>query len=283
MGWDDDAFIPFADPEAEAEAGHGDSVAKRGSAAGARPRALATGAGSGDTPSWPARLRALVTGDELDPGRPGLRMLVVVGVVAVLAAVFFWWRARPHEEPLPAPAMSTGTRQASGSPAALGGPPSASPSPTATEVVVDVSGKVRHPGVVKLPAGSRVVDAIRAAGGIKPGTHTGILNLARVVVDGEQILVGVKASATPGPPSGRPPGGVSAGASPAAGTGGPAVSLNSATAQQLEALPGIGPVLAQHIMDYRTQHGGFRSIDELQDVSGIGPKRFADLKPRVTL
>jgi competence protein ComEA len=149
------------------------------------------------------------------------------------------------------------------------------------EIVVDVSGKVRNPGIRRLPAGARVVDALKAAGGVRPGASTEGLNRARFLVDGEQIVVGVPAP----PAAAAPPGpGSAAGPAPAGGpAGGPAapVSLNTATADQLDTLPGVGPVLAQHIIDYRTRHGGFRSVDELRQVNGIGDRRFSDLRPLV--
>jgi len=222
-----------------------------------------------DRPSALTRLRNLVSGDELDPGRPGLRMLLVIGIVAVLVGAWYWWHARPRTAPLPAPTPAAPI-------AARPQPPPGTPmaSPSATAVVVDVAGKVRHPGVVHLPPGSRVVDAIDAAGGTKPGAPTGALNLARVLIDGEQIVVGASTAPAAVPPSGA--------ASPGAPTGS-TVSLNTATEEQLDTLPGVGPVLAKRILDYRTQHGGFRTVDELRDVTGIGPKRFADLKPEVTL
>jgi competence protein ComEA len=118
------------------------------------------------------------------------------------------------------------------------------------------------------PLGSRVGDALRAAGGALPGVDLSSLNLARKLVDGEQVLVGVV-----------PPPGAVAGA-PA---GGGLVNLNSATAEQLESLPGVGPVLAQRIVDWRQTHGGFRSVEQLREVSGIGAAKYADLKSKVTV
>ncbi|CAL9450161.1 hypothetical protein SUDANB2_02411 [Streptomyces sp. enrichment culture] len=158
----------------------------------------------------------------------------------------------------------------------------------AAEIVVDVSGKVRDPGIHRLPAGSRVADALKAAGGVKPGTDTDGLNRARFLVDGEQVIVGgaapfAGAGAAAGAGAGAGSAGSTGSAGGAAGVSGGAmagapVSLNTATLDQLDTLPGVGPVLAQHIVDYRTQHGGFRSVDELREVNGIGDRRFADLR-----
>jgi len=135
---------------------------------------------------------------------------------------------------------------------------------------------VRKPGLVRLPAGARVADAIEAAGGVLPDTDLSFVNLARKVVDGELIVVGV-----------TPPPGVAGPAGGAAGTppGGPAalVNLNTASLAELQTLPGIGAVLAQRILDYRTKHGQFRSVDELRQVEGIGDAKFAQLKDRVTV
>lgn len=147
--------------------------------------------------------------------------------------------------------------------------------PAAPEIVVDVGGKVRQPGIHRLPAGSRVEDALRAAGGVRPGTKTDALNRARFLVDGEHLLVGA-----PAPPGAAPAGG-DPGAAAAAGSPSAPVSLSTATLDQLDGLPGVGPVLAQHIIDYRTRNGGFRSVDELREVNGIGDRRFADLRDRV--
>jgi competence protein ComEA len=139
------------------------------------------------------------------------------------------------------------------------------PSPAGIgEVVVDVDGAVRRPGVVTLPDGSRVVDAIKAAGGQSSRADTGSLNLAQVLMDGEQVIV---------PRRGSPGQAASPGVSVAPGL----VNLNTATATELETLPGIGPVLAAAIVDWRTQNGGFTSVDQLEQVSGIGPATFAEL------
>ncbi|MEU4827394.1 ComEA family DNA-binding protein [Actinomadura sp. NPDC023710] len=207
-----------------------------------------------------ARLRAT-------PDRSHVRMLVLVGVLAALVAVGYLWLARPRPQPA-APAATASLSEPR--PTLSAGPAAAASSP----VVVHVLGKVKHPGVVTLPSGSRVAEAIKAAGGVRSGAKTGTLNLARPLVDGEQIPVGVRAP-SPSPPS---PGG----ATPAApGAPGAPLDLNAATPDQLDDLPGVGPVLAQRIVAYRTQHGGFRSVEQLQDVSGIGAHRFADLKTMV--
>lgn len=128
-----------------------------------------------------------------------------------------------------------------------------------------------------------MTDALRAAGGVRPGTNTEGLNRARFLVDGEQIVVGGAApAAVSGAAGGANSTGIAGSAGSAAGAAPTApVSLNTATADQLNALPGVGPVLAQHIIDYRTQHGGFRSVDELRQVNGIGDRRFADLRDLV--
>ncbi|MFE7772813.1 helix-hairpin-helix domain-containing protein [Streptomyces sp. NPDC057445] len=210
-----------------------------------------------------------------------LAALAVVLLVAVGFAAQHFWAGRP--KPVPAPELVGKDRPTSAAPVD-GGPgaepePSPGPPPTAgpgAPIVVDVSGKVRRPGVLRLPAGSRVADALSAAGGVKAGTDLTGLNRARVLMDGEQVVVG---AALPGSPAGGPVGGAAAGqaAGPAAGP----TSLNSATVEQLDDLPGVGPVLARHIVDYRTEHGGFRSVDELHEVKGIGDRRFEDLRPLV--
>ncbi|MEJ7706228.1 MAG: ComEA family DNA-binding protein [Nocardioidaceae bacterium] len=140
-------------------------------------------------------------------------------------------------------------------------------------VIVDVAGKVRRPGIVELPPGSRIVDALDSAGGVRPGVDTSALNLARVLVDGEQIVVGLEVPVMPPPPSG-------AVASSTAGT--PIlIDLNTATQEQLETLPGIGPVTAVAILTWRSENGAFTSVDELLEISGIGDATLADVETYV--
>ncbi|MEU6528147.1 ComEA family DNA-binding protein [Streptomyces sp. NPDC046928] len=209
--------------------------------------------------------------------RSVIALVALLALAAALAVQHFWsGRVQPVRAPEVVRAAASHADETRGGAAESGAMTSAGPgaagSPGA-EIVVDVGGKVRDPGVHRLPAGSRVADALRAAGGVRPGTDTDGLNQARFLVDGEQVIVGA------------PPG--AAGPAPAVGTGGAAgpggaptapVSLNTATLEQLDTLPGVGPVLAQHIIDHRTRHGGFRSVDELRDVNGIGDRRFADLR-----
>lgn len=218
------------------------------------------------------------------------KALAALAVVLVAAAVFaatHFWSARPDsvrapervDEAVHVPVAETGEGAHTGGGAATpepspGTPPTAGPG---GQVVVDVSGKVRRPGIHRLPSGARVADALRVAGGARPGVDLDNLNRARVLMDGEQIIVG--APPGPAPAGGTGGGGTGGGAGPTAPAG--PVSLNTATVDQLDTLPGVGPVLAQHIVDYRTQHGGFRSVDELREVNGIGDRRFADLRALV--
>jgi competence protein ComEA len=217
----------------------------------------------------PETLRGRVA---LDPGP----VLLVVALVALAVTATAWvvLRMGGDVEAIPRrPELST----TSGSAVPLVSPPSAAASAAGAgpgSVTVDVAGKVRRPGVTTLPAGSRVVDALRKAGGARGRVDLSGLNLARVLVDGEQILVGRAVA----------PGGLAASASTAAPDAtGALVNLNTATAEQLDTLPGVGPVTAQKILDWRGTHGAFSSVDELLEVDGIGEKTLADLAPHVTL
>jgi competence protein ComEA len=170
-----------------------------------------------------------------------------------------------------------------GSPATGGDAPGRSADGGAAGIYVHVAGAVRRPGLVRLPAGSRVAVALERAGGPRRRADLSGVNLAAQLEDGQQVLVPVRgaASATGAPaagpagPPGTPPG------APPGSAGTPKLSLAAATLDQLDQLDGIGPTLAQRIIEYRTEHGGFRSVGELREVEGIGEKRFATLQEAV--
>lgn len=248
------------------------------------PRAARLGAGVADRVPVPVRAA-------WSTRVSGTHLAVVALVVATALCVAAWWAlsARPQVQAMPtmttpAPVEPPATEQAasasttapaaapSAGPAAT--PPAASATAAAGEVVVvDVAGKVRRPGIVTLALGSRVADALAAAGGPRGDADLTSLNLARLLVDGEQLLVGVEAAV---PPVVTP--GVTAGPSPTV-----LVDLNTATEVELDTLPGVGPVTAQAILDWRTEHGGFTSVDELLEVSGIGEVTLEELRPLVTV
>jgi competence protein ComEA len=206
------------------------------------------------------RLRALLAG----AGRQRTA-IAVLALAAVLAAGVVWARAAPRpgapaDAPGAAAAAQTLPRAVQGE-AAVG------------RVAVHVAGRVRRPGLVRLAAGSRVLDAVRAAGGTTPGADLDAVNLARKLVDGEQVRIPARGQAAPAaaPPAGGPAG-------QAAGP----LDLNTATAEQLDTLPGVGEVTAGRIVAYRTAHP-FTSVDELLEVPGIGQRRFEQLKDLVTV
>lgn len=169
------------------------------------------------------------------------------------------------------------TMQATSTPVAVAVPTVvATPTPTPTPVRlvrIHVIGAVVTPGVVGVPEGSRVGDAIEAAGGMSAAADPGELNLAAVLADGSQVVIGTKRK-----PQGEVRSGQSGGG---AGTVEATINLNTATVEQLDTLPGVGPVTAQKILQWRTDHGRFSSVNELQEVDGIGPKSYADIAPRV--
>ncbi|MDT5106151.1 MAG: competence protein ComEA [Mycobacterium sp.] len=222
-------------------------------------------------PSWVAAIRA-------DPGRTGVIALIVVGAIAVLVTVFTLVRDDPPpvvSAKLPPVQMVSSTSPTTGSPAAEPGGP----------VVVSVVGLVHRPGLVTLDSGARIADALTAVGGTLDGADLLGLNMARRLSDGEQFVVGM--TSAPGAPSAMgssitaPPGQA---AGPAAQDGpeppGP-VNLNTATPEELDALPGVGPVTAAAIVGWRDANGRFTSVEQLGEVDGIGPARLEKLRDLV--
>lgn len=240
------------------------------------------------------------------------RLLIGVGLALAVMVTVGWWLGRPSsagpiDGAIPfasAPASGAGSPTGGigpggpgsgvSAPGATGaGPPTPVPggsgaasdttAPPAPELVVHVAGAVARPGIVQLPAGARVVDAIAAAGGAADDADVDQLNLAAPLADGVQVRVPhhgetVAAPVTPAPPGGG--GGGAAGGVPAAPV---VVDLNRASAAELEQLPGIGPSLAAAIVTWRTDHGPFERVDDLLDVPGIGPAKLATLADHVTV
>jgi competence protein ComEA len=280
----DDAAGTDIDTEADT-----DTAADRGDDARALlPRWLPEAAASSDgaVRGWLAAARA-------DPGRAGAIGLAAVAAFAVLVTVFTLIREKPApvvSAKLPPVEMaSTATN------VAKPGEPSGSPTPgPETPVVVSVVGLVKTPGLVTLPPGARIADALSAAGGALGGADTIGLNMARHLTDGEQVVVGL--APVPGQPAAlgssvstataaaqnpaskqvQKSGGTSASETPS----GP-LNLNTATVDQLDELPGIGPVMAEAIVSWRTEHGSFADVDQLGDVDGIGPARLDKLRDLV--
>ncbi len=229
---------------------------------------------------WVARVRA-------DPGRAGAIALAVVAALAVLITVFTLMRDRP------APVMSARlppVEKASANPRSSASPGAGQPAAPDRPLVVSVVGLVHTPGLVTLAPGARIADALQAAGGPVNGADTVGLNMARPVADGEQIVVGLA------PVAGQPTAlgsSVASGSAPVSGAPGPrpsgtakpkaggALDLNTATVEQLDALPGVGPVTAAAIVAWRQANGKFTSVDQLADVDGIGPARLDKLRPLV--
>ncbi|MGI8651582.1 MAG: helix-hairpin-helix domain-containing protein [Geodermatophilaceae bacterium] len=217
-----------------------------------------------------------------DPGRPAALALCLVAVLAgLLTAGIMWWsRPQPSSadqtglEP-----MAAGTARVADGPAPPGAPagqsdsadsdPALTTGSTQDQLVVSVIGQVHRPGLVTVAGGARVADAITAAGGALPEADLSTVNLARLVVDGEQIAVGIPGSSLPGDADPTASGGL--------------VDLNTATLAELETLPGIGPVLAQRIIDFREDNGGFTAVEQLREVSGIGPTVYEDIVDLVTV
>jgi competence protein ComEA len=197
--------------------------------------------------------------DRLDTlSRAELAGLIVV-LVAMLGGAGLWY-VRSLPKPVTIAAATAGAPQAR-----------ATPSPSAPPLIVDVAGAVHQPGVYEFAAGERVIDAIDRAGGALPKADLSLLNLAAPLADGTQILVPKTGPAVTG-------GGTGVGGS----TSG-LININSATETELEALSGIGEVLAATIVQYRTENGPFATVDDLLDVSGIGPSTLEEIRDQVTV
>lgn len=216
-----------------------------------------------------------------------LSLLALVVAVACAFALRVLWADRSAGtvlEPAPRVSATVSVQRAAagaGSTTSPGATDVAQTGAAAPQVVVHVVGQVKRPGLVRLKPGARVADAIAAAGGAGPRADLSLLNLARLVVDGEQVHVPKPGEAVPSA-GGAASGGDSVGS---AGTGGGRglVNLNTADLAALDTLPGVGPVLAQRILDWRAEHGRFSSIEELGEVSGIGEKLYAQIRPKVTV
>ncbi|PKW14889.1 competence protein ComEA [Saccharopolyspora spinosa] len=186
-----------------------------------------------------------------DPGRIGVLALALVALVVLVGVVVGAWANQPAAEPVPLPVSP---------------PPPPVTTAAPPELVVSVVGRVTRPGLVTVSPGARVADALASAGGPLPDTDLTGLNLARRLVDGEQLYVAV-----PPPPQ----------ASSAQPGGDGKVNLNTATEDQLDELPGIGEVTAKRIVQWRAEHGRFDSVEQLREVGGIGESRFARLREAV--
>ena len=218
------------------------------------------------------------------PSRPRPTVSRGAAVVGILIAAFALVVAAPRVlsgdssplplPPRPQPSVLMSTAAGTADALSVSMPPTSSPS--GAPVFVHVAGQVRHPGLVRLASGARVADALRKAGGTTRRADVSAVNLARVVVDGEQVFVPAPGQSPPLP--------VSRGSTvaPSAGQGSP-IDLNTATEAELDALPGVGPVIAGRIVAWRQEHGRFASVEELTEVSGIGDATLERLRPLVRI
>ena len=215
--------------------------------------------------------------------RAQIATYAVLALVVVVLGVRFMQRQQPSSA-VPGGAGAAASSASSGASGSTATAVRVSRAP-AQASVVHVAGAVRRPGVYRLPAGARVQEAVRRAGGARQGANVNGINLAAKVVDGQQVVVPSRTpSGSDGPAAaaGAPAeGSLPAGAAAAGVAPGPPISLNNATAEQLDTLDGVGHATAQKIIAWRTQHGGFRSVADLGQVPGIGPKKLAALRDRV--
>ncbi|MEU1983957.1 ComEA family DNA-binding protein [Nocardia sp. NPDC019395] len=229
-------------------------------------------------------------GARVDPGRRGMATMAGIGLLACLVTlvVIFW--ERPVEQPVPPlpaahPAALPAAAPESGVPIAAPEPGPAQQPPA--ELVVSVVGLVHRSGLVRLPPGARVADALAAAGGAQSGADLAGLNLAQRLADGDQVRVGATDPAVPPAGSTTVSGGRASADTPEADDTAPAaetpVNLNTATEADLDALPGVGPVTAKSIIAWRETNGRFTAVEQLAEVDGIGPARLARLRELVTV
>ncbi len=246
-----------------------------------------------------------LTDARVDPGRRGAVVLLIIATLAAIVTAVGVWRDRPQARPVESVSVaaagaasdgSTATSSARAEESGSSSTPGLSESPEATTgaataasdagpIVVSVTGEVLAPGIVTVPSGARVADAIAAAGGPTPDADYTGLNLAVRLVDGASIVVGGTAPAAPA-------GGVTGVEQAAGAAAGPVddpmsapglVNLNTAGQVDLDTLPGVGPVMAQNILAWRQEHGRFASVEQLQEISGIGPARYAQISALVTV
>jgi competence protein ComEA len=232
--------------------------------------------------TWRERLAGLAESFDVSPRR------LLVGAVALVCIGIVGWRLLappppPAEMRLPfaQPSQAGDGGVAPSSDAEAGDDGGASATTAPAEVVVHVAGAVVSPGVRRLPPGSRVTDALDAAGGALPGADLPRINLAAPLVDGQQVYVPKPGEAVPVASGAGPPGGAGdAGGGPVPGA---PVDLNTATAEQLDTLPGVGAATASAIIAHREQHGPFTSVDQLLDVRGIGEAKLEQLRDLVSV
>ena len=231
-----------------------------GSLAAVAPGAGADGPSPVASPTWPGRVRRFTA--------QHAKVLSVIALAAVIVATWMVMQARtvPLAAPSQTPAWTV--------------PPV--PATSAPPWLVHVVGAVAHPGVVSVPAGARVIDAIQAAGGFTQDADPANLNLAAMLVDGCQIVIGTRDQ-----PQGElrqgANGDAQAGGTSSSGGAGTTINLNQATEAELDTLPGVGPVTAQAILTWREKNGPFTAITQLQEVDGIGPKTYAQIEPYVSI